>query len=154
MLQVWAILHFFYCHAFKVHLQMHMGLCSINTIQLLHLSWCVLHRQWKRVSKLIWNPVPHIGSGLENLTDSSLSTEIHKAFFCKKKKRQCWGWTTVPCQLIWKAKVKMYFSQSPPQPPPDLDLLHLNLHFGYTMTSTMKLTLSSSTMKPSGTFTS
>ena len=40
---------------FKVHLHMHMGLWSINTIQLLHLSCCVLHPQWKRVSQLIWN---------------------------------------------------------------------------------------------------
>ena len=72
---------------FKVHLHMHMGLCSISTIRLLHMSWCVLHRQWKRVSQLIWNSVPQIGSELENLTDSSLSIEIHRAFFCVKKRR-------------------------------------------------------------------
>ena len=144
------------------------GLCSINTIQLLYPSCWVLHPQWKRVSQLIWNSVPHIGSGLENLTDSSLSTKIHKVFL----QRWCWGWTTVPCQLIWKAKVKrketwhlffectsvslhlnLHFSLDLDHHR-DLDLLHLNLHFGYTMTSTMKLILSSSTMKPSATLTS
>ena len=60
---------------------MHIGLCSINTIKLLYPSCCVLHPQWKRVSQLIWNSVAHIGSGLGYLTDSSLSTKIHKAYY-------------------------------------------------------------------------